>query len=103
MTWPTRYLHPIIEVDLRVSDSRIEFLDVEVHMSESDHISTSLFCKPTDARAYLHFTSDHPSCTKRAIPKGLGIRLKRICSNQSDYQRLRGKLIKRLVERGYPR
>ena len=72
-------------------------------MSESGYISTSLFCKPTDARAYLHYTSDHPPCTKRAIPKGLGIRLKRICSNQPDYQRHRGKLIERLIERGYPR
>lgn len=40
---------------------------------------------------------------KRAIPKGLGMRLKRICSKQSDYQHHRENLISRLCERGYPK
>ena len=96
-------IHQNIKVDLRISDSRIEFLDVVVHLSESGRISTDLFTKPTDARAYLHYTSDHPPCVKRAIPMGLGVRLKRICSNQSDYQRHKHELVNRLVERGYPK
>ena len=96
-------IHPNIKVDLRVSESCIEFLDVEVRLNGSGHITTTLFSKPTDARAYLHYSSDHPPHVKRAIPKGLGIRMKRICSNQLDYQRHREKLTNRLTERGYPR
>ena len=96
-------IHPNIKVDLRISDKSIEFLDVEILLSESGNISTNLHTKPTDARAYLHYSSDHPPCVKRAIPKGLGMRIKRICSNQSDYQHHREKLINRLRERGYPR
>ena len=96
-------IHPKINVELRVSNTSIELLDVEVMLSDSGYISTSLFTKPTDARAYLHYDSDHPPCMKRAIPKGLGMRLKRICSKQSDYQHHRENLISRLCERGYPK
>ena len=96
-------IHPNIKVDLRVSDNSIEFLDVEVLLSEAGYISTNLHTKPTDARAYLHYSSDHPPCVKTAIPKGLGMRLKRICSAQTDYQHHKEKLVSRLSERGYPR
>ena len=85
-----------------MSDSHIEFLDVQVLLSESGYISTNLYSKPTDARTYLHYTSDHPPCVKRAIPKGLGMRVKRICSKQTDYQHHRDRLIGRLRDRGYP-
>ena len=97
------HIHPNIKVDLRVSDACIDFLDVKVHLSGSGEVSTDLHIKSTDARAYLHYTSDHPLCMKRAIPKGLGIRLKRICSKQQDYHTHREKLVNRLVDRGYPR
>ena len=96
-------IHPNIKVDLRLSDSCIEFLDIQILLSNSGFITTDLFIKPTDARAYLHYTSDHPLSTKRAIPKGLGMRIKRICSNDKDYSYHKDKLISRLSERGYPK
>ena len=95
-------IHPKIKVDLRVSDTSIDFLDVQVQLSETGYISTNLYTKPTDARTYLHFTSDHPPATKRAIPRGLGMRIKRICSNQSDYKKHKKSLVDRLGKRGYP-
>ena len=61
-----------------------------------------VFTKPTDSKAYLHFQSDHPQHTKRAIPHGLGVRIKRICSKEGDYERHREDLKFRLVEREYP-
>ena len=96
-------IHPNIKVDLRVSESCIEFLDVKVRLSGSGHIATNLFSKPTDAHAYLHYASDHPPHVKTATPTGLGIRMKRICSNQLDYQRHGKKITNRLSDRGYPR
>ena len=71
-------------------------------MSELGGITTNLHTKPTDAQAYLHYTSDHPPCVKRAIPRGLGVRLKRICSDDTDYRHHRDRLANRLKERGYP-
>ena len=46
---------------------------------------TELYTKPTDKYLYLHSKSDHPDKTKKAIPYGLGIRLKRICSDIESY------------------
>ena len=66
-------------------------------------LETDLFSKPTDTKAYLHYASDHPSNTKDAVPLGLAIRLKRICSDGQDYIRHRDELGERLLSRGYPK
>ena len=79
----------------------VDFLDVTVKLEEGN-LETDLFSKPTDSKTYLHFESDHPRHTKRAIPFGLGVRLKRICSREKDFKRHRTELQDRLEERGYP-
>ena len=77
-------IHPNIKVDLRLCDTVLNFFDVQVLLSISGFIKTQLFSMPTDARSYLHYTSYHPPATKRAIPKGLGMRIKRIWSSEKD-------------------
>ena len=94
-------LHPKIQLDLRFSKTSIEFLDVTVHL-EGSRLTTDVYTKPTDTRAYLHFDSDHPRHTKRAVPYGLAVRAKRICSNQSRYQRQKQEIHSKLRQRGYP-
>ena len=83
-------------------DDSIGFLDVHVNIDKWGQISTDLFTKPTDSNAYLHFQSDHPQHLKKAIPHGLGGRLKRICSKEGDYRRHRKRLKSKLIERYYP-
>ena len=94
-------IHPNIKVDLRYSETKIEFLDVLVGLNNG-YVKTDLFSKPTDSKTYLHFSSDHPSHTKKAVPMGLALRMKRICSDPDDYNRHKQELKDRLVERGYP-
>ena len=48
-----------IKVDLRHSTRNIEFLDLKVIIN-GDSLCTDVFTKPTDTKAYLQFTSDHP-------------------------------------------
>jgi len=93
-------IHPNIKVDLRYSRERIEFLDVNISI-KNNTITTDLFSKPTDKHLYLHYTSSHPDSTKRAIPYGLGVRAKRICSDPKDYQKRRVEICQHLKERGY--
>ena len=95
-------IHPKIQVDLRHSETDIEFLDVRVLLVDGS-LKTDLFSKPTDTKAYLHYTSDHPSHTKDAVPMGLAIRIKRICSDQQNYVKHRNELGTRLISRGYPK
>ena len=94
-------IHDKIKVDLRYSETEIEFLDVMVRIS-GQHLTTDLYTKPTDTKAYLHYSSDHPSHTKKAIPTGLAMRARRICSYDSDFEMHANDLCKKLVSRGYP-
>ena len=95
-------IHANIKVDLRLSQEQIEFLDVLVNLDGDGNLSTDLFTKPTDSKCYLHFDSDHPSHTKKAVPLGLAMRMKRICTHEDDYRNHRQELKNRLSERGYP-
>ena len=52
---------------------------------------------------YLHVTSNHPNSVKNAIPYGLGIRAKRICSEAKDYELRREEITEHLQKRGYSR
>ena len=90
-----------IKVDLRLSDKEIEFLDVLVRCN-NNKLETTIYHKPTDQHIYVHSTSEHPKTTKNAIPYGLGIRAKRICSSPAEYESNKAKIIRNLEQRGYP-
>ena len=50
---------------------------------------------------YLHVTPNRPNTVKNAIPYGLGIRAKRICSTEEDYKMQRTEIKSHLRKRGY--
>ena len=93
-------IHPRIQVDLTHSKDKIDFLDVTVSIDSGNSLTTSIFEKPSDTHMYLHKSSDHPETTKRAVPYGLGIRAKRICSSEEDYKDQRQKIIHNVSLRG---
>ena len=82
--------------------SKVPFLDTLVHL-EDNHIHTSLYCKPTDANNYLHYTSAHARHCIKGIPYGQFLRIKRICTRDEDF--LSHALVKatHFIRRGYPR
>ena len=93
-------IHPRIQVELRSSKNSIEFLDVKT-IIDNGYIKTDLFTKDTDKHQYLHISSNHPKNVKDSIPFGLGIRLKRIGSETSDYEKRKKELHGHLRKRGY--
>ena len=92
-------IHPNIKVELKWDRQKIAFLDTMVRL-ENGKIETSLYSKPTDKHTYLHIKSEHPTSVKKAIPYGLGIRLKRISSRDEDYQREKRSLSVNLEREG---
>ena len=50
---------------------------------------------------YLHASSSHPNTVKNAISYGLGIRIKRICSEETGYNNRRDDIKDQLIKRGY--
>ena len=94
-------VHDQIDLELRHSTTSVEFLDVRVSIL-GEGLSTDVYTKPTDSKSYLHYSSDHPSHTKRAIPSGLAMRAKRICSTKTGFKHQAREVCNHLVRRGYP-
>ena len=63
---------------------------------------TSLYNKPTDCHQYLHYKSSHPEHTKRSIIYSQTLRVKRVCSQESDFKKHSSKLKSWFFKRGYP-
>ena len=64
-------------------------------------LETSLFSKPTDAHMYLNTSSNHPKHVIKNIPRGQFIRIRRICSELSEYRKNSQILGEFLKKRGY--
>ena len=78
--------HPAIKFTHEISTTSLPFLDLMISIHpQSTHISTSIHYKPTDSHSYLLFTSNHPSSTKCSIPYSQFLRLRRICTSESDF------------------
>jgi len=86
-------------IELRHATEKIEFLDV-ITIIRNGHLVTDLFTKPTDKHLYLRRDSSHPESTKKAIPYGLGVRAKRICTDKGSYRQHRESIKSQLKQRG---
>ncbi|XP_052236160.1 uncharacterized protein LOC127847949 [Dreissena polymorpha] len=93
-------IHPRIQLELRYSTEQLEFLDTMTSIRKGRLVS-DLYTKPTDRHLYLHMDSSHTESTKKAIPYGLGMRLKRICLEETDYKIHRDEIKEQLQKRGY--
>ena len=78
----------------------MDFLDVTL-TRVGDRLKTDLFTKKTDTHQFLEFTSCHPFHTKRSIPYSQTLRLRRICSEDTDFRKRVTELKGYLRARGY--
>ena len=94
--------HQTIKFTLEHSYFNVNFLDVTVLLNKDNTITTTLYCKPTDSHNYLLYSSEHP----RHVLNGTFsqfLRVRRICSNHSDFVANSLMLASHFVRRGYPR
>ena len=94
--------HQSIKFTAEVSDTSVNFLDVQVVRS-THGVTTQVFSKPTDAHLYLHYSSNHPSSTKKAIPFSQALRFRKICSTLEIFDLQVESLLQYFLKRGYPR
>ena len=86
--------------DESISSERVPFLDVMVIFRDG-RLHTDLYTKPTDKFQYLNFKSCHPFHQKSNLPYALALRIRRICSNTSDFKQHCSTLTNHLRKRGY--
>ena len=93
--------HKTIKFTEEHSKQQIAFLDALVY-KDNGKLQTKVYYKKTDQKQYLHYKSSHPKNQKDAIPYGLLIRARRICSKDTDFKQEATSIITSLLKRGYP-
>ena len=78
--------HPNVKFTYESNKENITFLDLDVSLS-GNKLTTDLHTKSTDKHQYLHYTSAHPAYTKRSIIYSQALRMSRICSCKTDFEK----------------
>ena len=66
-------------------------------------VNWDLLINSTDKHQYLHCTSAHPDHTKRSVAFSQALRISRICSNKTDFERHLDHVESWFQARGYPK
>ena len=93
--------HDTIKFTMEFSDYELPFLDTFIY-KEENQLKTRLYHKPMDNKQYLLYTSCHPKQHKDAIPYGLLVRAKRICTKNEEFLIEARNIIRTLRPRKYP-
>lgn len=93
-------VHPSIKFTTESSHEEINFLDTTVYIHQNK-LSTKVYRKPTDRSMYLHNNSYHPNNLKTNIPYGQALRLKKICTENDNYNKSLNDLNNAFLKRGY--
>ena len=96
-------LHPTIKFNFKFSQTKVEFLDTTIHIDSKGKLYSTLYTKPTDTMALLHFDSFHPSQTKSSIIYSQAIRYRMLITCDDTLKEELKKLRTHLIFRGYPR
>ena len=94
-------VHRSIKFTGEKSCTSINFLDTTVELWNK-RLTTTLYVKPTDRNNYLPFDSAHPYHCKKGLPYGQFLRIRRICSLESDFQKHCVRKAALLRQKGYP-
>ena len=93
--------HPALKYTWEISDTSLAFLDIKLSI-EGNGLCTSVHYKPTDSHSYLLHSSSHPSHVKNSIPYSQLLRLRRLCSEDSDFFLKSEEMCHFFDKRGYP-
>ena len=93
--------HPALKFTWEISETSVTFLDIHISVQDNK-LATSVHYKPTDSHSYLLYSSSHPSHVKDSIPYSQFLRLRRLCSEDSDFNSKCDEMSNFFSERGYP-
>jgi hypothetical protein len=94
--------HPTIKFTSDISPHSVNFLDTTVKIDHNRHVYTDLYCKPTDSHNYLLYESSHPDHLKKSLPYSQLLRVRRICTNLTDFDKNAIIIAKHFIRRHYP-
>ena len=95
-------LHPTIKFTFEHSTQKISFLDTKIHTDVHHKLSTTLYRKPTDCVALLHFHSNHPLKCKESIIFSKAFRYSLLIADENILQKELGSLTTSFLVRNTP-
>ena len=93
--------HPALKYTWEISENSLAFLDIKLSVNDNG-LSTRVHYKPTDSHNYLLHSSSLPQHAKNAIPFSQFLRLRRVCSEDSDFNNKCEEMCQFFEKRGYP-
>jgi len=69
---------------MKIGGISLNFLDIKIDIADN-MLTTTVYSKPTNSHMYLHGSSCHPPQCKDGISLGVATRLRRICSNDCEF------------------
>ena len=81
-------------------DDGLEFLDLKLKMV-NDKISVDVFSKPTNSFTYVLPSNCYPNRNIKNVPKGIALRLRRICDSDQKSDQRSEEYQKYLIARDY--
>ena len=93
--------YPALKYTWEISETSLAFLDIKVSI-RGNLLCTSVHYKPSDSHSYLLYSSSHPSHVKNSIPYSQFLRLRRLCSDDSDFSSKSEEMCQFFEKRGYP-
>ena len=78
--------HPTIKHTAEYSKEEVNFLDLNIILIDGE-FKIDLFVKPTNTHQILGPTSSHPYHCKKGIPYSQALRLNRICSDNTSFDK----------------
>ena len=96
------HLHPKIKFTFQHSTHQISFLDMKIHIGTDRKLSTTLYRKPTDCVAPLHFHSSHSIKCKESIIFSQALRCNLLIVHYKLLQKELDSLAISLLARKYP-
>ena len=97
-------IYPTIKFTVNFTAQSLEFLDVLISIQNDEserRITTSVYSKPANVHQYIMPNSSTPKSSLQGIAKGVARRIRRICSDEADFQDKSKLYQKRLIDRGY--
>ena len=67
------------------NESVLEFLGLTLHIDEQKKICVDVFAKPTDSFTYVLPSTCYPKKNIKNVPKGIALRLRRICDTDEKF------------------
>ena len=73
---------------MEIAEDSLEFLDLKLKFDiETKHISVDVFSKTTDSFTYVLPSTCFPKSSIENIPKGVALRLRRICDSDEKFNK----------------